>query len=96
MFVNLLSNALKFCPRDSEVILYLKVLKTEALEDSPEFTHSIKFEIGIQDFGCGIPEEDIGKLFVDFGNLAVHAQANPTGRGLGLSICKAIVEAMDG
>lgn len=48
----------------------------------------LKFELAIEDFGCGIPEDKIGGLFINFNNLEEHRQANPTGRGLGLSICK--------
>jgi signal transduction histidine kinase len=56
----------------------------------------IKFVLSVQDFGCGIPEDKLDSIFVNFGNLAEHQNANPTGRGLGLSICKAIIEQMGG
>ena len=56
----------------------------------------IKFMITIQDFGCGIPPDKLESIFVNFGNLEEHRQANPAGRGLGLSICKSIVEQMGG
>ena len=52
--------------------------------------------ITVQDFGCGIPSDKLDSIFVNFGNLEEHRQANPAGRGLGLSICKAIVEQMSG
>lgn len=52
--------------------------------------------LSIQDFGCGIAEDKIGDLFIEFGNLIEHRKTNPTGRGLGLSICKSIVEQMGG
>ncbi len=56
----------------------------------------IKFELGIQDFGCGISSEQLSGLFINFNNLEEHRKTNPSGRGLGLSICKLIVEQMGG
>lgn len=61
-----------------------------------ENTGYIKFELGIRDFGCGLSDMQIKKLFVDFNNLQEHSAQNPSGRGLGLSICKNIVEQMGG
>jgi signal transduction histidine kinase len=56
----------------------------------------IKFEIKIKDFGCGIPKEKLDNLFIDFGKLEEHNHVNPTGRGLGLSICRQIINNMGG
>lgn len=56
----------------------------------------MKFEVSIQDFGCGISPEKLDGLFINFNNLEEHRKANPTGRGLGLGICKMIVEQMGG
>ena len=55
-------------------------------------TGYIEFKLNIRDFGCGITPEKLDSLFVNFGNLVEHKKQNPTGRGLGLSICKLIVE----
>jgi len=56
----------------------------------------IKFELGIKDFGCGISPEKLDNLFINFNNLEEHRKTNPSCRGLGLSICKMIVEQMGG
>lgn len=55
-----------------------------------------KFMIEIEDNGKGISQENISKLFIDFGKLEEHQHMNTTGTGLGLSICKRIVEQMGG
>lgn len=52
--------------------------------------------LSIQDFGCGIPPDKLDKLFINFENLGANAQHNPYGRGLGLSICKKLIEEMGG
>lgn len=64
--------------------------------DGQNSTAYIHFELNIQDFGAGIPADKIDKLFVNFGNLNEHQKINQAGRGLGLSICKSIVEQMGG
>lgn len=50
----------------------------------------------IRDQGCGIPNDRLDKLFINFGKLEENKEMNPQGRGLGLSICKLIVERMGG
>ncbi len=52
--------------------------------------------MAIQDFGCGIPQDKLDSIFMNFNNLEEHRKNNPSGRGLGLSICKMIVESMGG
>jgi CheY-like chemotaxis protein len=59
-------------------------------------TAYIYFKLDIQDYGAGIPKDKINKLFINFGNLTEHQKINQSGRGLGLSICKLIVEQMGG
>ena len=56
----------------------------------------IKFEIDIIDNGVGIKQENLDKLFMNFGMLDEHSKMNSQGTGLGLSICKSIVEQMGG
>ena len=44
----------------------------------------------------GISEENLDKLFINFGKLAEHDEMNATGTGLGLSICKELIHQMGG
>ena len=55
-----------------------------------------RFAIEIKDTGVGISEENLPKIFMDFMKLDEHSQMNPNGTGIGLSICKYIVEKMNG
>ena len=56
----------------------------------------VKFVLKVRDYGMGIPKDRISKLFFNFSKLEAHQKANPGGVGLGLSICKSLVEAMGG
>ena len=66
------------------------------LERMQEKALYINFDIKIQDFGCGIPKENINKLFIDFSKIEESASKNKHGVGLGLSICKSLIEQMNG
>lgn len=56
----------------------------------------INFEIEVQDFGCGIPPEKMNSLFINFNKIDEHQKRNKFGVGLGLSICKSLIEQMAG
>lgn len=51
----------------------------------------ISFDLVVQDFGCGMSEESVNKLFVDFNTIEDNASLNRNGVGLGLSICKQLI-----
>lgn len=52
--------------------------------------------ITIKDTGIGIRKEDIDKLFSSFGKTGMNKEAGIKGTGLGLLICKRLVNLMDG
>jgi signal transduction histidine kinase len=83
VIVNLLSNASKFSANGSKI-----QLTTEALTDGVRFS--------IRDFGCGISEENQAKLFQKFSQVESVDGVKRKGSGLGLMICKNIVEAHGG
>jgi K+-sensing histidine kinase KdpD len=56
------------------------------------WTNSISFDLIVQDFGKGMSEEDLSQLFLDFNKLIENKERNRYGKGLGLSICKLLVE----
>jgi len=81
IFINLLSNAIKFSPNANKVIVEL----------SSEKDYTI---ISVIDFGLGIPESEVEKIFMPFtrGQNVDSIQ----GTGLGLSIVKEALAAMGG
>lgn len=80
---NLLSNAVKFTPSAGQVKVSLLKTKEGIL-------------VSVTDSGRGIAAEDIAKLFQPFGRLGTVPQGKHSGTGLGLFICKGIVEQHGG
>jgi len=80
---NLLSNAVKYSPHGKNV--YVRVLsRAEAVR------------IEVQDEGEGISAEDMKRLFGKFARLSARPTGGEHSTGLGLSIVKKMVEAMNG
>ena len=84
---NLLSNACKFT---SVGKINLEVVKTGQINNRIEL-----FFIVI-DTGIGIKKADIDKLFKSFSQVDASITRKYGGTGLGLNICKQLVELMDG
>lgn len=84
VLVNLVSNAAKFTPDNTCITLTVRSAKPD----------KIRFEV--QDQGPGIPPDDLSKMFKRFSQLAQEASTKKTGAGLGLYICKMLVDAHDG
>lgn len=87
VLVNLINNACKFT--DSG---YVKLM-VEALTENEEM---VLLQFCVEDTGIGIAEKDISKLFQEFEQLENHLTKQHQGTGLGLYICKNIIESMDG
>ena len=81
---NLLSNALKFTPAGGTILVELKTGATGEVQ------------VVVKDDGPGIAEDDILKLFEPFTRLGAAPQGKHTGTGLGLFICKGIIERHGG
>ena len=80
---NLLSNAVKYSPPGS-------VVHVRVTGSAPAYTFAV------QDAGPGIPENERDKLFKDFTTLSVKPTGGEKSTGLGLAICRKIVEAHRG
>lgn len=85
---NFLSNAIKFTPERGEVVLSTNIISYNAVSTLIRFS--------VKDSGIGIDEEIQKNLFSAF----VQADASTTrkfgGTGLGLALCKKLVEKMKG
>ena len=88
VFINLISNAIKFSHFDSDVGISIERVQDLGKPES--------IRISVSDLGIGIPQEDIGKLFTRFfrGQNAVEGQL--PGTGLGLAIVESIVKFHQG
>ncbi len=84
---NLLSNALKFTAIGK---ITVEVVKTARVNDKIEL-----FFI-VADTGIGIDKEDKKKLFQSFSQVDASISRKYGGTGLGLNICKQLVELMGG
>lgn len=80
---NLISNAAKYSPEGSKILIRSKVVDKN-------------LKVSVQDFGKGIPEKERCKVFQPFG---LHDQKNRSGiksSGLGLSVVKKIIDKHGG
>jgi PAS domain S-box-containing protein len=80
---NLISNAIKFSPRNKEV--FVRVIHNES-----------HFKIEVQDQGLGISAEEKPRLFKKFQRLSNRPTGGENSTGLGLSITMELVKALKG
>ncbi len=81
VLVNVLSNAIKYSPNESEIVISVRCI-------------SDKVAIAVSDQGIGIPKQDAERIFDKF-HRSPRTLHIP-GTGLGLAICKGVVEAHGG
>lgn len=83
VFFNLIGNSLKFTPKGGKIVIAFNSTDTMV-------------EVKITDTGMGIESENMPKLFQKFGLLSGASEQNALGTGLGLYICKSIIELHEG
>jgi two-component system sensor histidine kinase KdpD len=81
VLVNVLSNAIKYSPSNSEIVLAVSSEKDSLV-------------ISVSDQGIDLTKEEYARIFDKF--YRAEATRQVTGTGLGLSICKGIVELHGG
>ncbi|WP_042476249.1 ATP-binding protein [Bacillus ndiopicus] len=83
VFVNIISNAIKFSPNGGDV--------TITLENKGQM-----LLVGVQDEGIGIAKTDISQLFQKFKRIDNSSRRKIGGTGLGLAICREIISMHNG
>ena len=87
ILTNLLANAIRFTDQGH-------VLIRTQIKDESEEHYQILFTI--EDTGIGISEQDLSKLFQAFQQISAPPGPQRGGSGLGLLICKKLIEHMQG
>ncbi len=80
---NLVGNAIKFSSTDSDTVVSTAVLGDHVV-------------VEVSDTGPGIKAEEMGELFVKGGRVSNAPTGNETSSGVGLSLCKQLVELHSG
>src|SRR6185369_10505870 len=81
---NLYENALKFSPSDNEIV-------TRIVRDNAGL-----IRVSVSDCGPGVPDDHKQRIFEKFHQVKSGKKLAGQGVGLGLAICKTIVEAHRG
>lgn len=83
VMMNLVDNAIKFCPESAKVIV-------------STFERDGMATVEISDSGPGLTDEDIEKAFKNYARLSNKPTGGESSSGLGLAICKRLVEMHQG
>ena len=84
ILINLLSNAVKFTPEGGSVTVRARIDDNGLLE------------LSVADTGIGIAPEDIARVLEPFGQVDNALSRRHDGTGLGLSLCRSLVEMHGG
>jgi signal transduction histidine kinase/DNA-binding NarL/FixJ family response regulator len=87
VLINLLGNSMKFTEQGQ---------LTVRVERDPQGKGSASLRFAVSDTGIGIPEDKLPKIFESFTQADSSTTRKYGGTGLGLTICKRLVEAMGG
>ena len=89
IFLNILSNALKYTPSGGKVSMRL----SEMASDKPGY---VMYRTEIEDTGIGMSEEFLTQIFEEFTRERSSTESRVNGTGLGMPIVKKLVELMNG
>lgn len=96
LFINLLSNSLKFRKKETalRVVIAAELVTGVILKDFIDQPKEHYHHLSFTDNGIGFSEEYAEKIFEIFQRL--HGQSEFAGTGIGLAICKKIIENHNG
>ena len=89
LFLNLLTNAIKFHPPDQSPVVTISAARAQPGKDG-----AIYWDISVSDQGIGLEEKFTERIFQPFQRL--NAQGEYEGTGMGLAICRKIVDRHGG
>jgi signal transduction histidine kinase len=97
---NLLSNAIKYTPRGGDIEVTIGLVKNahqlKELYDQPPLLKMPSLIVSVIDSGLGLPETELEDIFEPFYRVNSRTVHTTAGAGLGLYICRTIVEAHAG
>ena len=88
---NLLSNSIKFTPQGGKISIKVKKLAVDKSDGLGQ-----KLQVCVSDTGIGIHASEYDNIFQKFKQVADIITDKPAGTGLGLPICKEILEYFGG
>ncbi|MCP3944211.1 MAG: PAS domain S-box protein [Desulfobacteraceae bacterium] len=89
IFLNLVGNAIKFTKKGQIKLSIQTIIKNDNKK-------TLDLIIRVEDTGMGISNNDIETIFESFKQQAGQSNAQFGGTGLGLTICKRLIEMMNG
>ena len=98
ILLNILNNAIKYTPTGTNIRISAEVQSSSLLPKAFQTSQpDVQFVVlAIRDWGNGIAAEDLERLFTKFVRLPSAVDSMQHGSGLGLYLCRQLVEAMNG
>lgn len=95
LFSNLISNSLKFAETNPKITITSRILPKDEVEKHPRLhADNTYVELVLKDNGIGFEQQYAEQIFIIFQRL--NNQKAYSGTGIGLALCKKIVEHHDG
>jgi chemotaxis family two-component system sensor kinase Cph1 len=94
LFQNLIGNGLKFHRKEEPPVIRVRAQMARSSEDRFQGRYGSTWKIYVEDNGIGFDENQLERIFLPFERL--HGRGAYEGAGMGLAICRKIVERHGG